>query len=44
MAEADYPYTAKDGTCQFDASKAVVNVIQRFVAEKTLFLFGHFSS
>merc|ERR1712168_1122706 len=28
MAEADYPYTAKDGTCQFDASKAVVNVIQ----------------
>ena len=31
MAEKDYPYTAKDGTCAFDASKTVVDVIQRFV-------------
>lgn len=30
MAEKDYPYTAKDGTCAFDATKAVVNVLQRY--------------
>jgi len=27
MTEADYPYTAKDGKCVFDAQKAVVNVV-----------------
>jgi len=26
MSEKDYPYTAKDGSCAFDATKAVVNV------------------
>jgi len=29
MTEKDYPYTAKDGKCVFDASKAVVNVVER---------------
>ena len=29
MSEKDYPYTAKDGNCSFDATKAVVDVIQR---------------
>jgi len=28
MSEKDYPYTAKDGNCSFDATKAVVDVIQ----------------
>jgi len=28
MTEKDYPYTAKDGKCVFDPSKAVVNVLQ----------------
>lgn len=26
MREADYPYTAKDGTCRYDESKGVTNV------------------
>ena len=26
MLEADYPYTAKDGTCTYDASKGVTGV------------------
>ena len=43
MTEKDYPYTAKDGKCVFDPSKAVVNVLQR--CEK-IFLFdiGQFFS
>jgi len=28
MTEKDYPYTAKDGKCVFDASKAVAHVLQ----------------
>lgn len=26
--ESDYPYTAKDGTCAYDASKGVVQVTE----------------
>ena len=29
MSEADYPYTAKDGNCTFDPTKAKVNVLTR---------------
>jgi hypothetical protein len=26
MKESDYPYTAKDGTCKYDASKGITTV------------------